>query len=577
MRRQQLLHDFRNFAALRQQYRQNQPSRDTKPWNHLILKARKYLDISPSSIPLLTSSSFRELNSSAIKLLLSKYLKKNPFQNISFRPKSQKIIIAANNAKKYTALEQESDLFALVMLSSEEKSQLPLFKKISSSYKSLESLDLSLIQIKKAFLTPLKKLNQLRKLRLNLPIENAYIYLNFFKGFNKLKHVTLQISDTSNGQHDLHLARLASVLYEFTLLPALESYSIEASASSKSDHEKEAFLGTLLYYLSLSKAKRFSVKIHCSGLHDLKLDIFRSWIESIDTLELKLKTKDQPEVLQLNPLIDSQRKLTFILDGKPSAAETFINLCPSLENVHIDLKCDSPHPVSLKFPPALKALTLRIDNSIWEKTSELFKTWQSAISNLESLQEFHLEVLEPDGPLLNFVSNLFQLKNFQNLKKYSLQIQGYVSLIQPDTAEYGFLEKWSQGLQYLRQLESLTLSLIQVHLDSLGFFAQALSNCSNLKDLNIYFNLPRSGLKEKSEFATPWQYVPKLENLWLEFVKFDSKSFTHDILKDIPHLENLKSLNIIGLDFDENVKISTLSKLKNLKQQSIIGKKKKID
>ena len=70
------------------------------PLNPIILKARKYLCISPSSIPLLTSEKDRKLNQNTLQRLLSKYLKKNPFQKIAFGPKTKKLTVLANSAKK---------------------------------------------------------------------------------------------------------------------------------------------------------------------------------------------------------------------------------------------------------------------------------------------------------------------------------------------------------------------------------------------------------------------------------------------------------------------------------------------
>jgi len=158
--------------------------RDKKVWELPILKARKYLCISPSSIPLLTSKKCKNLNTKTTKRLLSKYLKKNPFQSVSLRPDSPKITIATRFAREYIALESDSDNsddFFLRLPSLRLKSHLRLFERISSTYKSLESLDLSLIKVQhKSLFDPLKKLNQLQKLRLKLSAENSHLYLGFF-------------------------------------------------------------------------------------------------------------------------------------------------------------------------------------------------------------------------------------------------------------------------------------------------------------------------------------------------------------------------------------------------------------
>jgi len=357
--------------------------RGFKPWNQTALKARKYLCISSSEIPLLTSKNYRSLNKNTIKLLLSKHIKKNPFHNVLFQDEHELFIkITANCIRKYSI--QSNDYIPMregiiksqliqyrkigLLGTGVTESQLKLFKTIFSSYKHLQHLNLTHYQeCHRSLLKSIRKLNQLQSLQLRLYLE--VLDPNLFKNLKQLKHLTLFVSQSPILRQDqISLKAFANFLRDFALLPILESYNIDCSALQLSSEDKPDFLDLLFSSLDQSKAKRFSVKICHQESIPLKMN---SFFQSIDTLVVtsSRNTKFEKLISEIKP----QKTLTIISQSpkiKASSKEILFNAFTSLQNAYIKIDPYSAPLKDAKLPQTLKHLTLKVQDH--EKKCILF-------------------------------------------------------------------------------------------------------------------------------------------------------------------------------------------------------------
>jgi len=192
------------------------------------------------------------------------------------------------------------------------------------------------------------------------------------------------------------------------------------------------------------------------------------------------------------------------------------------------------------------------------------------LSSLKDLENLGLILHNPDQETQRWVNRLPQRVSLKSLKQYHLKLREDTFLRQGENMEYmSFLIGWSQSLKHLSNLESLSLDVTFLLLFSLNFFTDALANLQNLKRIKLNLMLNPAQIKEGLKFVIPPGNLPKLESIWLGFSQYVSKYSAEKLLQDLPHCDNLQSLNVSGLAFDEETSISTLKKLAHLKTLQI--------
>jgi len=212
---------------------------------------------------------------------------------------------------------------------------------------------------------------------------------------------------------------------------------------------------------------------------------------------------------------------------------------------------------------------------------------------LKNLKEFCLEVNISSSSIRKWINQLSQLEPMKNLKKYNLQLlpDYYGNSEKKQSNENSFLDEWSQNIQKLPQLESLSFSLEEISISSFDFLTNTLSSLSNLKNLRIIIKLSDPQL----ELSIPWHKLLSLETVEiqlrqanfedeLEWSHFEDQHLYHledtkrdiksNFLKDLDptYFKNFKSVSIIAPRFDENV----LLKFKNSEEFSAVEGKKGI-
>jgi len=534
--------------------------------NPLLLKARKNFDLSTDRIHLLSSEKYKKLSGRTIKLLLFQHAKKKPFGKISLGSKVPPLAkIIGRNVKNFSYHTENQD-------PEFQRSERKLLRFIASSYKYLERLDASKLDIQnKSSLASLAKLNHLQNLRMKLTAGKSLPSPRFFQNLKRLQHLTLSILESPQNK-ETDLATLAGFLYHLTLLPSIESYNIDIR--TKTTEKSEYFVGTVLYYVSLLKAKRFSVKIQCSEDIDLKVETFGSFLENVDTLELRYSGNGPNPTGRVNFQTPTSKKLILLLkpSQRGSSSVAILNACTSLENLYLEESQTAALLTALNLPQTLKALTLRLSSpqSPHEQYKSWKKFWEDALSSMGNLESLSLILHNSDQATLQWTSRLPKRVSLKSLKQYHLKLREDILRRQSENVEYmNFLTEWSQTLKDLSNLEGLSLDMTFLLLYSLDFFTEALASFQQLKCIQLNLVLSPLQKRETLKFTIPSQPLPKLEHISLGLSQYVSKDSAAKLLQDFFSCENLQSLTVSGLAFDEENAISTLKKLAHLKTLQI--------
>jgi len=524
--------------------------------NPFLLKARKNFDIPTECIYLLNSEKYKKFSPKTIKLLLSQHAKKKPFSKMSLGSKIPlSTTIIGRNVKNFFYFNEKSNLKS-------QKLQRKFLRLIGSTYKHLEYLDVRKLDIQnKSSLGSISKLNHLQSLIMDLFLGKPIPPPRFFQNLKHLRHISLSITELIQNK-ETDIASITGFLYNLTLLPSLESYNmaIYTAVSEKS----ESFVGTVFYYLDLLKAKRFSVKLLCSEEIDLKLEMFSSFLQSVDTLEYKYfgSTPSLPCHFQAPT---SKELILFLKPSeKKQSLPSLINACPSLENLYFEQRKIT---VNLNLPQTLKNLVLSISSPQLPKTC---KFWEGMLSSLTNLEDLSFTIKNPDVIIQDWISQLPKRASLKSLKKYDLKLEGDTTLAPGAKLEYdSFLTQWSRGIQSLKNLESLSLKITFVLLKSLDFFTEAIASSPKLRNIKLNLLLHHSQPKETLKLCLPSQKNSSLEHIWLDVSQYLSKDSAEKILQEISHCENLQSFNVSGLAFDEETAIATFKGLAQLRELEI--------
>lgn len=207
------------------------------------------------------------------------------------------------------------------------------------------------------------------------------------------------------------------------------------------------------------------------------------------------------------------------------------------------------------------------------KHLQCLDAWKDQFCRLKNLESLCLVLASPCQKVLQWISQL----SLKSLKSYHFKLQDQ-SREQKGGEEYhrSFLLKWSENLQNFSSLEDLSIEITSFRLDSLDFITKSLSNLPTLKRIRLHLNLHNKQPKEKLKLSIPCENLPQLEQFWLKSYQFLSKDSAPKLLQEIVKCKNLQSLKISGLDFDEAKAISTVRKLRSLKELAIYNERKDI-
>ncbi len=524
------------------------------PLNPLLLKARKNFDLPTDCVSSLNSTRYKKLSPKTIKLLLSKHAKKKPFWKMSFEFKKihtfSKTI--ASYVKKYSYHSKNKDPRF-------QKSDDKLLRLLASSYKRLEYLNANHLDIQtESSLYSLAKMNRLQNLSMKLHIGKPIPSPRLFRNLQRLQSLKLSITESHQTKKS-DLVQLGSLFHSLALLSSLESYTIDirTEMSEESGH----FVGTLLYYISLLKAKRFSVTVRCSEEIDLNVKMFRSLLENIDTLEYKYSGATSSPNAHFKAPTSKKLILLLKLSKRKQLFISLVNSCTSLENLYFEQGgvvfplTDAPN-----FPQALKTLTLGTTNF---NSPETFKFWENVLSNLNNLENLSFLLKHPKRGIQEWISHLPKHASFKNLKQYHLKLEGDTS------RQFQFQTEWSKSIQGLSSLEGLSFDITCILLKSLDFFTETMASLPKLKNIKLNLLLHNSQPKQTLMFRLPPQNFQSIEHIWLDASQYLSKDSAAKLLQDIAKCENLQSLHVSGLVFNEETAFSTLKGLPQLRALKI--------
>ncbi len=539
--------------------------------NPHLLKARKNLDLPTHYLHLLNSDKRdKPLSGTTTKMLLSKHAKRKPFSKINLSFKKSRFFnkIVASQTKRFTYYGDPS-----FRLNDDDldypptKSDKKLVRTLCCSFNHLEHLDVHEMNMQsKSSLVSLSKLNHLQSLNIQLQVGNFMGNPRLFQNLKELKHINLTISESPHKKM-ADFAPLTRFFQGLARLPSLESYCVNIREVSIYEEHTEAFIGAILENLTLFKQKKFSVKINCSESIRAKIISFTSFLERIDACVYNYMVTVGNE--QDNFKADASKKLLLVWkDFKENdSAEPLLSACTSLENLFIEQHNLSVSPKNLNLPQTLKALT------IWSETPAMvrnylpdFKTWEEIFSKLPNLENLSLILSKPVPTFIEWAQKVPQLECLKNLKQLHLHVEEDSF---PPVKYDNFVREWPQSMKNLNKLEVLDLKLTTLLLDSLDFLTETMASLPQLKKIKIHLALHQAQQMEKLKFSIPPKNLPLLEDIWLGVSEYLSKSCAHKLLQDFGNCENLQSLVVSCLAFDEEVAISTLKKLSHLRKLQI--------